>query len=289
MMQLQPIRDSVVLDNSTLDGRLSSAPSHFKENFKIHFLTQKMRSKEDEQFSHLCDRVARGQITASDEEFFKSRVIENPNERNNEMFKSGKLSIIVTTNKKREMINSEKLAELLPDEEEFTCNSCDRVTNLPMRAKLSESEKSNLGKTGNLPTDLRLKVGAPVVITSNHKKRKYKEDGLSNGARGYVQAIETDPKDRQRVLRVWVVFNDETIGRRYRAEHFHLREFFNPKHPLATPIEAERKTFAVGRGGVKMQRTNFPLCLAYAITAHKCQVNYFATSNLISITNLLLI
>ena len=38
--------------------------------------------------------------------------------------------------------------------------------------------KDNPGKTGNLETELNLKVGAPVVITTNHSKQKYREDGI---------------------------------------------------------------------------------------------------------------
>ena len=36
--------------------------------------------------------------------------------------------------------------------------------------------RDNASKTGNLQTILKLKVGAPVVLTSNHPKRKYKEE-----------------------------------------------------------------------------------------------------------------
>ena len=271
VFQLQPIYDGIVLDNSGLDGRIEHAPSHFRENFKIFFLEEKMRSAEDAEFSHLCDRVARGEITQADEDFLKSRVKDTPNEQDNEKFKLGKLSIIVTTNKKREAINQEKLEALLPSEKEYSCNSVDRVTNVPLQAKLSEGERSNLGKTGNLPTTLKLKVNAPVVMTSNHKKRKYKEDGLVNGARGYVSAVQTDVENPDVVKAVWVVFNDETIGRRYRSENYNLRQGFDPGHTLAVPILPERRTFQTGRGGVKYQRTNFPLSLAYAITCHKCQ------------------
>ena len=59
----------------------------------------------------------------------------------------------------------EKLRTLLPNEKEYTCNSVDRITNLPSGKKVPERLKSNLGKTGNLETELKLKVGAPVVIT----------------------------------------------------------------------------------------------------------------------------
>ena len=56
--------------------------------------------------------------------------------------------------------------------------------NLPSGHKVPERLKGNLGRTGNLKTELVLKVGAPVVITTNHSKQKYKDDGIMNGARG---------------------------------------------------------------------------------------------------------
>ena len=53
----------------------------------------------------------------------------------------------------------------MPDKHEYTCNSIDRVTNLPVGNKLPEKLKDNPGKTGNLQSELKLKVGAPIVIT----------------------------------------------------------------------------------------------------------------------------
>ena len=102
--------------------------------------------------------------------------------------------IIVTTNRKKDCINHEKLAKLLPFEREYSCNSTDSVTNLPVGSKLPQNVTENPGKTGNLHEDLKLKVGAPVVVTTNHSKQKYREDGIMNGARGYVQAIQTSEK-----------------------------------------------------------------------------------------------
>lgn len=61
------------------------------------------------------------------------------------------------------------------------------MTNLPGGHKLPIKLRKNPGKTGNLPTELILKVGAPVVVTTNHSKAKYREDGIVNGARGYIQ------------------------------------------------------------------------------------------------------
>ena len=228
-----------------------------------------MRCSNDPNFASLCDRVGRGTINEEDEYFLKSRVIQTESENCNENFKSGKLSIIVTTNLKRNLVNSEKLNQLLKDEREFSCNSIDRVMNLPSSHKVPERLKTNPGRTGNLESELKLRLGAPVVITSNHAKQKYREDGIVNGARGFVQSFSVSKKDPERVDIIWVVFNRENIGKLYRFEHSYLLREFNPGHKMATPIFPIRRNFKEKFGSVEYQRTNFPLSLAYALTAHK--------------------
>ena len=92
-----------------------------------------------------------------------------------------------------------------------------------------------------------------------------------NGARGYVQAIQVSKEDPDRVDVIWVVFNDPNMCRLYRADHYHLRNDFNPGHHLATPILPTRRSFKPKFGSVEYMRQNYPLSLSYAITAHKSQ------------------
>ena len=261
----------MVTDNNNLDGRPSCAPSHWKEHFHIFYLDQKMRSQSDPLFSSLCDRVGRGTITEDDEMFLRSRVQKTDSENFNDNFKDGHLSIVVTTNKLRELINNQKLKELLPHEKEYQCNSIDRILNVPGNRRVPPRLNDNPGKTGNLQANLKLKVGAPVVITTNHTKQKYREDGIVNGARGYVQSIQTSKDNSEKVDIIWLVFNKESIGKLYRFEQNFLRKKHNPGHELATPILPQRRNFTEKFGNVEYQRTNFPISLAYAITAHKCQ------------------
>ena len=271
LWQLPPIGDNLVTDKNKLDGRLECSPSHWKENFKIYYLDEKMRSQKDPYFSSLSDRVARGRITEEDRKYLLSRVMDTETENQNENFKLGKICIIVTTNPKREFVNHQKLTLLLPNEKEYSCTSTDRVTNLPGGPRLSCKDRENPNKTGNMPNILKVKVKAPVVITSNHSKAKYREDGIVNGARGYIQSIQVKRNNPDQVEIIWVIFNNDQIGKQYRFDHKHLRENFNPGHPLATPILPERKSFTPKGSSVRYQRTNFPLSLAYALTAHKCQ------------------
>ena len=230
----------MVFDNNNLDGRPTCAPNNWNKHFRIFYLTEKMRCQNDVAFASLCDRVGRGSITEDDLNYLKSRV--QSTEAENENFKSGKLSTIVTTNLKRNLVNMEKLSTLLPNEREYSCNSVDRITNLPSGQKIPERLKTNLGKTGNLETELKLKVGAPVVITSNHSKQKFREDGFVNGARGYVQSIQVSKEDPEKVDIIWVVFKHESICKLYRFS-------------LVTPVFRGR-VFCGGWG------TSFPLQLA---------------------------
>ena len=61
---------------------------------------------------------------------------------------------------------------------------------------------------------------------------------------------------------IGVVFNNETIGKRFRFDHRHLRKEFDPGHEAATPILHQRRKFTVQMENVQYQRTNFPLSLA---------------------------
>ena len=67
-----------------------------------------MRSQKDPKFSEMCDRVGRGKITDDDEKFLQSRVLSTESENCNENFKSGNLSIVVTTNLKKGLCKQTK-------------------------------------------------------------------------------------------------------------------------------------------------------------------------------------
>ena len=94
------------------------------------------------------------------------------------------------------MLKNESLCEIL-------CN--DRSTNIPNPPEVSS--RLPITQTGGLEKKLMIKKNAPIVITSNHNVAKYKEDGIVNGARGYVQSIQVSKENQVKVEIVWVVFN----------------------------------------------------------------------------------
>ena len=232
-----------------------------------------MRCTSDVAYAELCDRVGKGQLTVEDEIFFKSRIIPTETEKSNENFQKGLIYIIVTTNRYREEINNEKLQELLPHEKTYKCFSDDKI--------LSHSDARNVKEnisqatTGNLPSSLEIKNGAPVVITTNHPKRIYKEDGLCNGAKGYIVFIQVSEEDDEQVEIIWIILNNKDFGKRYRYDHMKYRQRNKNLPEEAIPIFPIKKRFTIKLGNVEYMRNQFSLNLAYAIVVHKTQGHTF--------------
>jgi hypothetical protein len=100
---------------------------------------------------------------------------------------------------------------------------------------------------------------------------------LVNGAKGFIDYIETSQHDPKKVKIIWVVFQNKKIGSRvYKWHTYHLRPLTeNDKqskiHPRALPILPIRKECEVSDGNTHFVRAQWVLSLAYALTSHKCQ------------------
>jgi chromosomal replication initiation ATPase DnaA len=238
--QLPPVGDQMIWKPSTLDGRPGISLNYWNENFRIFYLTEKMRTS-DEKFGNVCDKIRKGLIDEEVKAYLESRVVQQEiqSEQSNESFKHGKLSIIVPTNKKREQINQDKLSKLLSNEKLYYASATDRATNF---RKVSDPQKQQSKKDeSQLSASLLLKKNAPVVITSNHSEAKYRQDGINNGARGYIDSIQRNPDDPTIVEVVWVVFIDTTIGQTLRQDKQKLFNQHKPENKLAVPIEKLKK------------------------------------------------
>ena len=100
---------------------------------------------------------------------------------------------------------------------------------------------------------------------------KYKEDGIVNGARGYVDSFQFDDDNDGSLKVIWIVFRDKTVGIRMRKEKFNLKGNHRTNNPDAVPIEVMKTRFEINNRNHKYVRTQFPVILAYAVTAHKSQ------------------
>ena len=267
MWQLPPVKDRYIFEQTSIDSRPNCASNHWKENFTIYYLTEKMRNQHDESFADLCDNIGKGILTKVNEELIKTLIRDSPNENNNILYQEKEIGIIVTTNVKLENINGDKVNLLLPEADSMHEIAPDKCKNLPASDLPPLPENLPYTKRGGLAKDLLLKVGAPIVITVND--RKYKEDGVTNGACGYVDSFQYHENNSNEVEYVWVVFNEKTVGKRLRQDTMFLRRKFKPSNAQALPIKRISVDFTYK--DAKYRTTQFPMILRYAFTVHKSQ------------------
>ena len=265
--QLPPVGQNIIWDISRLDNRIDICPNHWNDHFRIYYLDEKMRSQ-DMEFSTICDKVRKGVSDKEVETYMQKHITTCPRENDNMQYAKGKLSIVVTTNEAREKINLDLLEKLIPDKKAYTLSARDQSTNIANPPPLSS--KLPLIATGQLQTKMIFKENAPVMITSNHSIQKYKNNGIVNGARGYIDSIQHYKENPDVAEVVWVRFNDEKIGQLLRQDSMALLKDHKPYDPLSVPITKQKKRFNV-KGNVNWMREQFPLTLCYAITAHKSQ------------------
>ena len=67
--QLPSVKDKYIFSHAKLDQRPECAPSHWDDNYTIYYLTEKMRSKGDNEFGEVCDHIGRGEVSIEDQFF----------------------------------------------------------------------------------------------------------------------------------------------------------------------------------------------------------------------------
>ena len=116
---------------------------------------------------------------------------------------------------------------------------------------------------------LELKIGAKVMLRHNVATK----DGLINGAIGYVVGFEYQGEGNNTVKTIFVEFEDERVGKEARENSMPL--LMRHGFPKATPITKVSFEYSVGKKkkdhAAKAKVIQFPLNLAWAINAHKCQ------------------
>ena len=106
------------------------------------------------------------------------------------------------------------------------------------------------------------------MITSNHPEKKYKNNGIVNGARGYIDSVQVSDSNPDLVEVIWVRFHDDKTGQLLRRDNHHLTREHKTNDPLSVPIMRQKNKFKA-KSNTGWMRDQFPLTLCYAITCHK--------------------
>lgn len=193
------------------------------------------------------NRVRLGNQTTEDISVLSSRITQQPLD----------CLHIFPTNQQVHDFNDQKLLQI-SDTATITIHSHDQLS-VQGKRKLHIPENRHL--TGGLHSVLRLAVGARVSIVKNLDI----SDGLVNGANGSISAIRLN-KDHPLDGVIMVKFENEQIGKSARSTL-----------PLSlqsegVPITVTTSRFSLGsESTVVVNRTQYPLTLAWAATIHKVQ------------------
>ena len=232
--------------------RASHAIKSLWEQFQAIELKTNHRQGEDKAYGDLLNRVRVGAQTDEDLELLKSRLTDKfPNEA---LYVYGKRVPCQTQNRERLLS--------LPDETEVMM----AVHSHPQIKNYHPPVKN--GYVGDTPflNELVLKLGARVMITFNVDT----SDGLTNGTCGVVVGYM---REKGKIVKVLLQLDEPEAGREARKKY--KAKLDNLKLPNATPIGKCCFEYSLGklskRHAAKAKVTQYPLMLAWAVTAHKFQ------------------
>ena len=260
-MQLPPVMAKWIFDQPlNPDFQIAHLTNPLWPKFQPIILSQNHRQDQDSEFGDLLGRMRIDDKTNWDADLrlLGSKVVpENYDFPRDAVFVS-------SLNKDVNEINKRKLEELSTPLHSIEAN----VRSLGQRMRVPKITNDGSIKDTPLQKVLELKVGAEVVHTYNTDT----SDGLVNGAFGKVVGFRYNSSGK--VKQVLVQFYDEKVGRNLRKKNSPdiAREF--PDIPV-TPIEMMEMNFGLSKKQSSnknlMAASQFPLRLAWAVTAHRMQ------------------
>lgn len=140
------------------------------------------------------------------------------------------------------------------------------------KALLDYAADSNLtyNKTGGLTRELQLQLEARYMITSNLDTL----DGLVNGSTGYLKKVDVgfnSSSGNNKPLRVWLKMENNETGKKRRIQYKSIID--RKGYPSDwTPFDPVTNKFQRGKSmQLSIERTQFPMVLAEALTIHRSQ------------------
>ena len=257
IMQLRPVQSRYIFEEPLSETfQLSYRLDPLWRKFTVVTLLKNHRQGEDRDYADILNRIRVGDIQQEDIDKLGERVIGYE--------QIPKDALVVTCkNKEVNLYNEKRLCAIKNSEhiiEAVTMTQSNKVIKPPMEAS---------GAIRNTPLQrtLKVKIGARVMLTHNLDTC----DSLTNGTFGEVIDIELN--QMKQVKRLIICFDNERSGKERRKNYMQLQKKYYPK--LATPIDKIEFHYSLS----KKQASNasnaiaiqFPIRLAFAVTAHKIQ------------------
>ena len=258
LYQLPPVRQSCIF-NPVRDAmaRMHGSGSIFMDEFLLHELTEIMRQKDDLIFAKTLGRIRTGEWNRMDIELLKSREIttSDPSYPHDSLHIFGFNADVDAHNQRKlnEIANEDEQVRICASDDQYDSTGAIDVSKLP--ASRSRTQ------TGGLETVLCLSVNARVMMTVNVDT----SDGLVNGVMGEVKAILKN--DKNVVHTVLVKFDNVKVGKIAKRS-----SKYQQNYPGCVPVQRHKGQYQkLNKKGAQINRTQFPLTLAWAVTIHKCQ------------------
>ena len=249
-LQLPPVKGAPVYSSAA--SIKSFIAFDLKRKFQMVELTEIIHQRGDFEFISLLNKIRKGEIDDHVENTLKSCLLKK---------KSFPQHIVHVFAKKPAKEHSETQLNTLDSQ----LILIDVIDEIPKDIFLSQSQidaikQSKMSETGNLESQLKLKIGAQVMLTSNLDI----DDKLVNGLVGAVKQIRC--KNNEFSV-VYVTFNDKKAGREAMQSDVTARQHNR------VPINKHQTLFGLRKNKQQpsVKRIQFPLTLSWACIVNKVQ------------------
>ena len=260
LFQLKPVFDQWIFENSK-DGYTALATNLWQQYFQMFELSEVMRQREDKDFAEILNRIREGKHTEADTAVLKERIVnltpQHPDypmnsthlfstnmavdQHNHDIFHK-------STNEKVKIKAIDIVLEDLSDE---------------LKERLKKQIPNDPSKTMGLYSVCSILKDAKYDLTTNVSV----VDGMTNGAECIIKKVDYRVPGSTRPSIIWVLFQEEHIGKDYRKEYSHLYNQSIDRHWI--PILEVTRQFR--RHQMQVLRRQFPLRPSAAKTIHRCQ------------------
>ena len=258
LLQIKPVRGRYIFQEPKSEGfKIGNVIKPHWKNFEIVNLEENHRQGEDKSYADILNRIRTGDQTEEDLDKLVNRV----RKKDHVDLKDPDSLWIFGKNKPVDEMNEKRLMKIKQKE-------------VLIEAKTFHNTMKNfkppVGKTGaisNTPfqAKLRLKIGAKIMLTYNIDTA----DGLTNGSRGELMDVIRNQQNE--VIQLVIKLDNPCHGRRKQEDTPHLKS----KYPGGTLIDKVSFPFSLSKsktGSIATAKVEqFPVKLAFAMTAHKIQ------------------